>query len=209
MEYKKLKLSIILICGIALSNIQAQTLDRIAISSGGNSTDEVSYVIGEVFNLSLSDGNYSFDTGTQGGTGNTGGDNNYTTIEQIATLNLISCYPNPASDIIYFNFKGEKIKNISIQIFDISGEVFTDYDTDHDADQVDELVKRMIIVISKPMSRTELMEKLDLKHTANFRENYLNPAMESGYIEMTLPDTPKSKKQKYRLTEKGIKLKKN
>jgi len=125
------KLTLLILFGFT-PNLQAQELDRIAISSGGNSTDEVSYVIGEVFNFALSDGNYSFETGTQGGTGNTGGDNNYTTIEQIATLNLLSCYPNPASDIIYFNFKGKEIKNMSIQIFDISGELISVEDTHFD-----------------------------------------------------------------------------
>ncbi len=124
MKNKKLKLSIILIIGLGLSNLQAQILDRISISSGGSSTDEVSYVLGEVFNLALSDGNYTFETGTEGGTNNTGGDS-YNTIEQIATLNLISCYPNPANDIIYFNFKGKEIKNMSVQIFDISGELIS------------------------------------------------------------------------------------
>jgi ATP-dependent DNA helicase RecG len=31
----------------------------------------------------------------------------------------------------------------------------------------------------------------------------LNPALEAGLVEMTLPDKPRSGKQKYRLTPKG------
>ena len=56
------------------------------------------------------------------------------------------------------------------------------------------------------MSRTELMRKLNLKHSFNFRKNYLEPSMKDGYIEMTIPNKPNSKNQKYRLTMKGKKL---
>ncbi|MCK5199004.1 MAG: ATP-dependent DNA helicase RecG, partial [Spirochaetales bacterium] len=49
----------------------------------------------------------------------------------------------------------------------------------------------------------DLMSKLDLLHRPTFLENYLNPAIEIGFVEMTQPDSPKSPTQKYRLTEKG------
>lgn len=51
------------------------------------------------------------------------------------------------------------------------------------------------------------MGVLELKHLPNFRKNYLHPALEANYIEMTLPDKPKSSNQQYRLTEKGLTLK--
>jgi ATP-dependent DNA helicase RecG len=44
---------------------------------------------------------------------------------------------------------------------------------------------------------------LELKDRANLRRVYLKPALESGLIELTLPDKLKSKNQKYRITEKG------
>jgi hypothetical protein len=53
------------------------------------------------------------------------------------------------------------------------------------------------------MSRGELMEKLRLKDRMHFRMDYLQPALAAALIEMTIPDKPRSSKQKYRLTDKG------
>ncbi|MFA4985452.1 MAG: hypothetical protein WC712_02600, partial [Candidatus Brocadiia bacterium] len=35
------------------------------------------------------------------------------------------------------------------------------------------------------------------------RDNYLHPALQAGFVEMTIPDKPRSSKQKYRLTDAG------
>ena len=48
-----------------------------------------------------------------------------------------------------------------------------------------------------PYSAKELLQILNLKSKENLRKNYLNPALENGWIEMTLPDKPKSKNQRY------------
>ncbi len=45
-----------------------------------------------------------------------------------------------------------------------------------------------------------------MKHRKTFRVNYLQPLMEAGWLEMTIPDKPTSSKQKYRLTDKGRQL---
>ena len=42
-----------------------------------------------------------------------------------------------------------------------------------------------------------------LKHTKHFRKTYLQPALDAGLIEMTLPDKPHSRRQRYRLTPTG------
>ncbi|WP_370573848.1 Fic family protein [Methanomethylovorans sp.] len=44
---------------------------------------------------------------------------------------------------------------------------------------------------------------MKLKDNEHFRKKYLMPALENGLIEMTIPDKPRSGKQKYKLTEKG------
>ncbi|EGR3933222.1 ATP-dependent DNA helicase RecG [Vibrio cholerae] len=53
----------------------------------------------------------------------------------------------------------------------------------------------------------ELQESLALKDAEHFRKNYLNAAMEKSLIEMTIPDKPTSRNQKYRLTALGQQLK--
>jgi ATP-dependent DNA helicase RecG len=57
-------------------------------------------------------------------------------------------------------------------------------------------------------SRKELQEALSLRNADHFRRAYLLSAIEAGAVEMTLPDKPKSRFQKYRLREKGKKLRK-
>lgn len=71
--------------------------------------------------------------------------------------------------------------------------------TPHDTTVIAELVR----LCSEPATREALQEALHLRDTKHFRHAYLAPALASGLIEMTLPEKPKSKSQKYRLTVKG------
>lgn len=64
-------------------------------------------------------------------------------------------------------------------------------------------VRRLLSVITGEMKRQEIQSRLDLKHEDHFRAVYLRPALDAGYVEMTIPDKPRSSKQKYRLTAKG------
>ena len=47
------------------------------------------------------------------------------------------------------------------------------------------------------------METTGLSDRTEFRNQVLNPLMKDGLIEMTVPDMPRSSKQKHRLTKKG------
>jgi ATP-dependent DNA helicase RecG len=49
----------------------------------------------------------------------------------------------------------------------------------------------------------ELMAVVGRTNRTKFRDQFLNPLLGAGYLEMTIADKPRSSKQKYRLTEKG------
>ena len=67
-------------------------------------------------------------------------------------------------------------------------------------EQKDPLVDTLREAIGKDtLSATEIMNRLGLSHRPTFRQNYLNPALSHGVIEMTIPDKPNSRNQKYRL----------
>jgi ATP-dependent DNA helicase RecG len=71
------------------------------------------------------------------------------------------------------------------------------------AGQVTGQVQKLLEVLYEEMSRGEIQSKLGLAHRDNFSNSYLKPALDAGLIEMTIPDKPRSSKQKYRLTQKG------
>jgi Fic family protein len=62
---------------------------------------------------------------------------------------------------------------------------------------------RLLAAFAGEMARQQLKTTLGLRDDEHFRKAYLLPALEAGWIEMTIPDRPRSSKQKYRLTDKG------
>ncbi|HHU96109.1 MAG: DUF4062 domain-containing protein [Bacteroidota bacterium] len=79
--------------------------------------------------------------------------------------------------------------------------------TEQDKAPVSTAVKNLIKVLEGEMTRDELQEVLQLADRKYFRTAYVNEALNGGWIEMTIPDKPTSRNQKYRLTEKGLKAK--
>ena len=69
--------------------------------------------------------------------------------------------------------------------------------------QVSPQVLALLAKVSGEMARQELMEALGLKDRKHFGDAYLQPALDAGVLEMTIPDKPQSSKQRYRLTELG------
>lgn len=89
------------------------------------------------------------------------------------------------------------------QVSDQDNDQDSDQDTDQDSDQVGERdsdrVKALLLCMEeKPLSATEIMNRLGLAHKPSFRKNYLSPALKAGLVEMVFPDKPNSKNQKYR-----------
>ncbi len=68
-------------------------------------------------------------------------------------------------------------------------------------------VKKMIACMEGELMRGEIQERLGLKDREYFRISFLNPSLEAKLVEMTKPESPRSPSQKYRLTEKGKRLK--
>lgn len=80
--------------------------------------------------------------------------------------------------------------------------------TDQVSDQLTDQVTALLVVLkSKTLSALDCMEALGLSHRPTFRANYLNPALDLGLVERTIPDKPNSRLQKYRLAGKGRKMK--
>lgn len=69
--------------------------------------------------------------------------------------------------------------------------------------QVTPQVGELLAAIRGEMGREALQSALGLSDRKSFRERYLKPALVDGLIEMTIPDKPNSRLQKYRLTDKG------
>ncbi len=64
--------------------------------------------------------------------------------------------------------------------------------------QVTDQVKKLLNLMKYgEYSAMELMQLVNISHKQTFRKNYLNPCLELGYIEMTMPDTPTHRNQRY------------
>ena len=72
------------------------------------------------------------------------------------------------------------------------------------SDQVGDQVALLLRALRNgPKTTAELMAGLGLKHRPSFRKNHLRPALLAGLVEMTHPESPTAKTQRYRLTRKG------
>ncbi len=69
--------------------------------------------------------------------------------------------------------------------------------------QVSPQVEELLAALQDEMGRDTLQFIMGLSDRKSFRARYLKPALTDGLIEMTIPDKPNSRLQKYRLTDKG------
>ena len=80
--------------------------------------------------------------------------------------------------------------------------------TDQVTREVTREVLRLLCVLHGEMKRQEMQAVLGLKHEDHFRNANLVPSLKAGVVEMTIPDKPRSSRQRYRLTQAGIEYQK-
>ena len=117
--------------------------------------------------------------------------------------------PNPVfetdEDRTWFLFRlpvhsaAMRTANIAVTGGDVEGEA------ELVTQQVTQQVRKILSACAGELSRSELMQAVEIKDRVSFSKNYLEPALAEDLVEMTQPDSPKSPTQKYRLTEKGKK----
>jgi ATP-dependent DNA helicase RecG len=76
-------------------------------------------------------------------------------------------------------------------------------DTLQDDMRISNPIKKLIFSISNEKSREELQLILGIKDREYFRKEILLPSMNIGLVQMTIPDKPNSKYQKYKLSSIG------
>lgn len=100
--------------------------------------------------------------------------------------------------------KGESTRFIVFMleaILEAAGDfISTDQESDHVTDQVARLLAELR---NGPKTAVELMTALGLSHRPTFRNNYIRLALDAGLVEMTRPEAPTARNQKYRLTARG------
>jgi hypothetical protein len=66
-----------------------------------------------------------------------------------------------------------------------------------------QVIKFLQKIGNQELTRQQIQELAKLENREHFRKAYLKPLLEAGYLEMTIPEKPNSRLQKYRLTSKG------
>ena len=69
--------------------------------------------------------------------------------------------------------------------------------------QVEGWVGEVLTACLHPRKSSEIQQIVGIKHRETFQRNYLDRLLDEGLIERTIPEKPKSRLQKYRLTAKG------
>lgn len=102
---------------------------------------------------------------------------------------IARCHTAGASDI-FIEFMLRQIDRILDDILK---------EAEQEGEQVTEYVKRLLNVMEYdvPYTAAAIMDKLGLKSKETFRRHYLHPAMELNMVEMTVPDKPRSRNQRY------------
>ena len=120
MRHKRLKLSALLLLGLGLTGLQAQTSVNATDGDVSGSGGSVSYSVGQVV--------YTTHTGTSGSVAE-GVQQPYeisvvTGLEEAQSINLsVTAYPNPTTDYLTLRIDEFEISNLSFQLYDMNGKL--------------------------------------------------------------------------------------
>lgn len=79
--------------------------------------------------------------------------------------------------------------------------------TGHVTGQVDPWIESVLKACSEKALKSNEMQAISgIKHRETFQRNYLDHLLKEALIERTIPDKPKSRLQKYRLSSKRMDL---
>lgn len=120
MRHKKLKLSAVLLLGLGLTGLQAQTSVNATGGDASGSGGSASYSVGQVV--------YTTNTGTNGSVAE-GVQQPYeisvvTGLEEAKGINLsVMAYPNPTTDYLTLEVKDFDLSNLHFQLYDMQGKL--------------------------------------------------------------------------------------
>ena len=88
---------------------------------------------------------------------------------------------------------------------DFTSIVESDQEGDQESDQVTDKEKKILSYCIDSRSRAEILSEIGISnHTTNYKR-HIEPLLEKELLQMTIPDSPKNRNQKYRTTQKGKK----
>lgn len=91
---------------------------------------------------------------------------------------------------IFIEFMLRMIDEVLDEVINAGNEVITEEDIN-----INKLLS--VMEYNLPLTANEIMDKLEIKSKENLRSNYLDPAIKKGLVNLTVPDKPTSKNQKY------------
>ena len=121
MKHKRLKLSALLLLGLGLTGLQAQTSVNATGGNASGSGGSASYSVGQLA--------YTTNTGTNGSVSE-GVQQPFeisveTGIEEAKDIFLnVSVYPNPTTDYLELKVENLQLSELSYKLYDISGKVY-------------------------------------------------------------------------------------
>ncbi len=158
MKYKKLNISAILLLGLGLTGLQAQTIVNATGGNASGSGGSASYSVGQVV--------YTTNSGTNGSVAQ-GVQQPYeiyvvTGLEESKDINLsVSAYPNPTTEFVKLIVESYKVENLSYQLYDMQGKLL-------DSKQI--AGKQTSIVMSSLVPATYFVKVVKTSHDLSQQE---------------------------------------